>query len=282
MWTGVELVEPKVVDAGPDFALGPKNSGPADHVLEGAGPMGVGAEPGQLPVPIDSNWLEAVPEVLLGLLASKAADIGLELVMEAMQRQVAVAAEAELRPKVVKLHLVLGPVARLDVEPDAVVAEPRMAVAVILAEPVEPREVVLGIFAVVGAPMMADAECRFVMAVPKRPGPAPALALEAYPKLVAFAVVVAAHENVSRMAEPVAEAVVALEAGPRMAEHVSGLVLALEVDSMMAESEGSKYLRGFEAVLGSEKFDMSPKMAVLGTDLEVVPGVALELNARNG
>lgn len=43
---GVELVEPKVLDVGPDFALGPKNAWVADHVLKGSGPMKVGTEPG--------------------------------------------------------------------------------------------------------------------------------------------------------------------------------------------------------------------------------------------
>lgn len=46
VWTGVELFEPKVVDVGPDFALGPKNPWGADHVPKGAGPMRVGTEPG--------------------------------------------------------------------------------------------------------------------------------------------------------------------------------------------------------------------------------------------
>lgn len=83
-WAVVELIEPKVVDVGPDFALGPKNSWGADHVLKGAGPMMVGTEPGQVLVPMDSNWLEAALEVVLGLLGSKVAELGLEFVMEAM------------------------------------------------------------------------------------------------------------------------------------------------------------------------------------------------------
>lgn len=147
--------------------------------------------------------------------------------------------------------LVLGPVAMLVVEPDAVVAEPMVAVAGILAGPVEPKEVVLGIFAGV-EPMMVDAEGLFVMAVPMVPGAAAALVLEVDPKLVAFAADLAAHENVSRVAGPVDETVVALDPWPMMAEHVSGLVLALEADSRMAEFEGSKYLWEVEAVLGSE------------------------------
>lgn len=164
--------------------------------------------------------------------------------------RVAVAAGAELRPKVVVADLVLGPVAMLAVEPGVVVAEPMVVVAGILAEPVEPKEVVLGNFAGVVAPMVVDAESLFVMAVPMGAGAAVALVLEVEPKLVASAADLAAHESVSRVAEPVAEPVTALEAGPRIAEHVSGLVPAL--DSKMAEFEASKYLSRFEAVLGSE------------------------------
>lgn len=166
--------------------------------------------------------------------------------------KVAVAVEAELRPKVVEADLVLGPVAMLVVQPDAVVAEPMAAVAGILAEPVEPKEVVLGIFAGVVAPMAVDAEGHLERAVPMGPLAAAAFVLEVDPKLVAFAADLAAHESVSRVAEPVNETVVALEAGSRMAEHVSGLELALEADSRMAEFEGSKYLWGVEDLLGPE------------------------------
>ena len=84
VWTGVELVEPNVVDFGPGFALEPKNSLSAVHALEVAGAMMVGVEPGQVLVPMDSNWLEAALEVVLGLLASTVAELGLELVMGAM------------------------------------------------------------------------------------------------------------------------------------------------------------------------------------------------------
>lgn len=34
-------------------------------------------------------------------------------------------------------------------------------------------------------------------------------------------------------------------------------------------------------MLGSEELDVSPMVVVAGTDLEAVPGVALELDARN-
>lgn len=84
MLAGVELVEPKVLDVDSDFALGPKNSWVADHVLKDAGTMMVGTEPGQVLVPMDSNWLWAALEVVLGLIGSKVAEFGLEFVMEAM------------------------------------------------------------------------------------------------------------------------------------------------------------------------------------------------------
>ncbi|KAK9524687.1 hypothetical protein VZT92_017058 [Zoarces viviparus] len=152
----------------------------------------------------------------------------------------------------------------LVVEPDAVVVEPMAAVAGIREDPVEPKEVVLGISAEVVAPMVVDAESLFVMAVPMGSGAAAALVLEVDPRLVAFAADLAAHASVPRVAEPVDETVVALEA-----------------ESRMAEFEASKYLWGVEAVLGSEKVVVSSKVAVVGTDYEVVPGTALELDGKN-
>lgn len=190
-----------------------------------------------------------------------------------------VAVEAELRPTVVGADPALRPVTMLVVEPDAVVAEPMAAVAGIRADPVEPKEVVLGISAQVVAPMVVDAESLFVMAVPM--GSGAALVLEVDPRLVAFAADLAAHVSVPRVAEPVDETVVALEAESSMAELGSGPVLALEAEYRMAEFEASKYLWGVEAVLGSEKVVVSSKVAVVGTDYEVVPGTALELDAKN-
>lgn len=84
VWAGVELVEPKVVDVGLDFALGTKNSWDADHALEGTEPMMAGNEPGQALEPMDSNWLGVVLEVVLGLFVSRVAELGLESVMESM------------------------------------------------------------------------------------------------------------------------------------------------------------------------------------------------------
>ena len=55
MRPGVELVEPKVLGVGPDFALGPMNSYGADHAREDAEPMKAGTEPGQVLVPMDSG-----------------------------------------------------------------------------------------------------------------------------------------------------------------------------------------------------------------------------------
>lgn len=152
----------------------------------------------------------------------------------------------------VEADLVLGPVTMFVAKPDAVVAEPMAVVAGILAEPVEPKEVVLGIFAEVVASTVVDFESLFVMAVPMGLGAVAALVVEVDPKLVAFAANLAAHERVPRVADPVAETVVALEAGPTMAELVSEHALALEADSKMDEFEGSKYFLGFEAVLESE------------------------------
>lgn len=127
----------------------------------------------------------------------------------------------------------LEPLATLVVEPDVAVAEPMGAAAGIRAEPVEPREVVLGIV----ASMAADADdCHFLRAESKGPGGVAALVLEVDPNLAAG---VAAHEVVPRMVEPVVETVVALEVGPTMAEHVPVVVLAPEADPRMAEFEGS-------------------------------------------
>lgn len=192
-----------------------------------------------------------------------------------MQAAVAVVeAEADVTPRVAEVDLVLGPVAMLVLEPDAVVAEPMEAVAGILAELVEPRAVVLGVV----APIVVDAEHPFLVVESMKPGVAAALPLEVDPK---FAEGVTAHRIVSRRTEPVAETVVALEVGSRMAEHLSGPVPAPEVDSRMAEFEESMYLWRAEAVLVPEKADVSPKVAVVGTDLGVAPGAALEMDARN-
>lgn len=173
--------------------------------------------------------------------------------------KVVVAVEDGLRPKVVEADLELGPVAMLVVEPDAVVAEPMVAVAGILAEPVEPKRVVPEIFAGVVASM--EVETVFVKAEPMGPGAVAALVgLEVDPRLVAFPAYLVVHESVPRVAET---------------------LFAHEADSRMAGLEESKYLGGLEAVLGSERVDVLPKVVVLGTDLEVVPGAALEIDAKN-
>lgn len=80
----MELVGPKVSDFDPDFALGPMSSWGADHVLTGAEAMMAGAEAVQALVPMDSNWLGAALEVVLGMLVSKVAELGLESVMATM------------------------------------------------------------------------------------------------------------------------------------------------------------------------------------------------------
>ncbi len=58
-------------------------------------------------------------------------------------------------------------------------------------------------------------------------------------------------------------------------------MLALEADSKVAGFEETKYLLELEAVLGSEEADESPMVAAVVTDLEVVPGAALEQDAKN-
>lgn len=140
----------------------------------------------------------------------------------------------------VEADLVLGSVAKVVEEPDAVAAEPMVAVAGILAEPVEPKGVVLEVFAEVVASMMFGIVPVSVMAVPTVPGPAAAAldGLEIDPKMMALAADLAAHESAPR----VAESALALEAGPKMAEHLFVLVVALEADSRMAAFEGSRYL----------------------------------------
>lgn len=139
----------------------------------------------------------------------------------------------------VEADLVLGSVAKVVEEPDAVAAEPMVAAAGILAEPVEPKGAALEVFAEVVASMMFGIVPVSVMAVPTVPGAAAALVgLEIDPKMVALAADLAAHESVPR----VDESVLALEAGPKMAEHLSVLVVALEADSRMAAFEGSRYL----------------------------------------
>lgn len=126
----------------------------------------------------------------------------------------------------VEADMVLAPVAMLVVVPDAVVAEPMAAVAEIQFESVEPKEVVLGVSAVVVASMVVEAESLPVMVVPMEPGvAAAALVLGVDPKVVVTAAYLAARESVSRGAEPEDETVVALEVG-----------------SMLAEFEGSNYL----------------------------------------
>lgn len=74
---GVEVVVPKVVEVGSDFAVEPKN-------LQVAGPMMVVTEPGQVLAAMGLKWPEVAPVVVVGLLGSKGAELGLEFLMEAM------------------------------------------------------------------------------------------------------------------------------------------------------------------------------------------------------
>lgn len=181
--------------------------------------------------------------------------------------EAAVAAEIELRPKVVEPGLVHLAASMPVVEPDAVMAEPMVVVAVILA--VEPKEVGLGIWAGFVAPMVVEVENLLVLVVPMEPeAAAAALVLADGPRLVAFAASVA-RELVPRVAElvlqavnalvvgprvaePVPEAVIVPVAGPRLAEHLSGFVLALAADSKSSDFVVSRNLWGPGPALDSE------------------------------
>lgn len=77
------LVEPKVVDVGPDFALGPKTSWGADLVLKGSEPMMIGAELEQVLAPMDLNLHGDVLEIVPGLFEPRVAVLGLDFGMEA-------------------------------------------------------------------------------------------------------------------------------------------------------------------------------------------------------
>lgn len=158
------------------------------------------------------------------------------------------------------------------------VADPRAVAAGVQAEPVaEPKEAVLGILSGLVAPMVADVEGLVVMAGSIGSGVEAAWVPELDPKLAVVAVGVAAHESVSRLAEPVTEIVVAHKTGPRVAEPVY-LLAPGALESRMAGLEGPKYLWQVEAVLGSDY--VLPKVAVVGTDLEVVVVAVLGLDAK--
>lgn len=198
-------------------------------------------------MPMGLNWLVAVAGVVLGLLGPKVAVLGLEFVMRAMHcLQVVVAVEAELRPKVVVVDLVLGPVATLVASSGAVVAEPMVVAAGILAEPVEPKEVVFRVLSGLVAPMVVDVELLIVMAGSMGSGFEAAWVLGLDPKLDAAGV--AAHEIVSRLAELVTEIVVVHKTGPKVAEHVY-LLAPGALESRMVGFVGSKYLQEVEAAL---------------------------------
>lgn len=166
---------------------------------------------------------------MLGLPVPK--EVGLELVVGSMN---VVAVEAE--PTEVEADLGTGSVAMLVEEPDAAGAEPMVAVAEILV-PAEPKELALGVFAGVVAPMVAVVESPLMTAVPMEPEVA-AFVLEAVQRLDALVAGVAALGHVPMEAEPVAERTAALESEPMWVELV--FVLALEAEPMFAEFEGSK------------------------------------------
>lgn len=165
---------------------------------------------------------------------------------------------------VVEADLMLGPgpAATLVVGPD-VAAEPMMAVAGLLAE-LDPKGVVLGLYAAV-ASKVADVD-GVVGAVPTGPGAA-AFGLEADPMLVPFAVV----ESVPMLAE----LEFALEDGSRLYEHGLGGVPAPEEDSMIAGFESCMHLSVLGAVLVLVP-DVIPKEVGMGIDLQLLPEPGLD------
>lgn len=207
------LLVPKVAGFGLDFDAGPKM---ADHAQTDADPIVVGAESVQVLGPMDSSLLEAV----LGLvvLGSMVAELEGEVVLGPMRSlKAAAVVEAELTPKVVEVDQVLGHEAMAAAGPDAVLAEPIVGVVGALVEPAEPKEAGLQVFSGVAAPTVVAVESLFGLAVSTDFEVADALVLEVDPRWAAFVVDVAAHSVVPKLKEPVAEAVVALEAGPRIA-----------------------------------------------------------------
>lgn len=154
------------------------------------------------------------------LIGSKVAEFELELEMEAMQ--VAVAVEAELRPMVAEVELVLEPAAMLVGELDvAAVAESMVAAVGVQAEPAEPKEVVLEVcVGVVASMVVVPVMAVPVMAVPMVPGAA-SVGLEVDPKVVVFVVYLATRENAPKAAEA---------------------VFPLEADSMTVDFGESRYL----------------------------------------
>lgn len=182
-------------------------------------------------------------------------------------------------PNVVESALERGFVAMTVEEPDAVMAEPMEAVAVILAESVEPKEAGFGGFAGFVAPMVAGDESLLEVVVPTRPGTPVASVLGADPMLAAFAAGVVL-ESSSRVAELVFETVIVVDlvAVSMRVDHMSEFVPAL--DSRKSEPEVTKCLSGAEAELGSAEVDVSPMLAVVETDLEARLEAALELTGK--
>lgn len=185
---------------------------------------------------------------------------------------VAVADGTEQTSMAVEAGLMLVPGPILAVGPDAVVAEPTVAVAGLLAERAVPRGVALGLFAVVVSTVVDD-EAEFVVGVPTGPGPAAfaLVGLEADPMLVPFA----ADLGVER-APTKAEHVFALEDGSTLGEHGLGVVIAPEGHSMNSGLECSMYLSVLGVAFVPEGTDGIPKEAGMGTGLQPLPEAGLD------
>lgn len=164
-----------------------------------------------------------------------------------------------------------APGPNLVVGPDAGVAEPRVTVAGLLAEPLAelavPKGVALGLLAAV-APTVVGGEADFVAVVPTGPGAAAfvLVGLGADPMLAPFAACLGGES-----APAVAEHVFAHEDGSMLDERGLWVALAPEVGSMNSGFESSTRLSALGAVFVPEGTDVIPKGVGMGTDSQLLP-----------
>lgn len=216
-------------------------------------------------------------EMVAGLLGSMVAELepGSGIGPKHQQRA---AVEAVLRPMFAEADVMLGVVPTIVAKPDAVVVEPMVAVAGVLAELVEPT--VVALFAEVAAPMGLVVGSPFVKGVSTGSGLVAVDVLGFVTMLAEFVGTVAVHWSVPKMTEPgaVVETVVLLVAESRVAE--AGFEFVLEDGSSLAGFGGSKYLWESEAVLGSEQADVLPMKVAWESDLRVVPSLEVGANQQ--